>query len=78
MLVCASPLHHILFKMESTLTGDGGPSQHEQILLWQQFLDFEKTNPQRLDPKTLVTRVSLAYDQALSCLVHHPEVRYCL
>ncbi|GMH44710.1 hypothetical protein BSKO_12662 [Bryopsis sp. KO-2023] len=54
--------------------GDAGQIQHEQILLWQQYLEFEKSNPQRLDPQTLVSRVSLAYDQALMCLVHHPEI----
>ncbi|CAD7699774.1 unnamed protein product [Ostreobium quekettii] len=54
--------------------GEGGPQQQEQIGLWLKYLEFEKSNPQRLDQPSLVARVSLAYDQALMCLVHHPEI----
>eukprot|EP00210_Caulerpa_lentillifera_P008433 g8045.t1 len=46
----------------------------EQYELWMQYLEFEKNNPQRIDPPVLTARVSLAYDQALQCLYHFPEV----
>lgn len=46
----------------------------EQYELWMQYLEFEKSNPQRIDPQMLTSRVSLAFDQALQCLHFFPEV----
>lgn len=55
-------------------TGKGGPGQQEQAKLWKAFLEYEKSNPQRLEQTALSQRVTLAYTQALMCLLHFPEV----
>lgn len=47
----------------------------EQVKLWKGFLEYERSNPQRLDATALTQRVELAYMQALMCLLHFPEVR---
>jgi cleavage stimulation factor subunit 3 len=54
--------------------GKGGYQQLEQVKLWKGFLDYERSNPQRLDATALTQRVELAYMQALMCLLHFPEV----
>ena len=54
--------------------GLGGFAQAEQIRLWKEYIDWEKSNPQRLDGNTVAQRVSLAYEQALMPLMHCPEV----
>lgn len=54
--------------------GKGGPGQLEQLKLWKAFLEYERSNPQRLEPAALNKRVELAYMQALMCLLHFPEV----
>jgi hypothetical protein len=41
---------------------------------WKGFIEYERSNMQRLDAAALVARVELAYIQALMCLVHFPEV----
>lgn len=56
-------------------TGKGGPAQLDQVKLWKGFLEYERSNPQRLDATALTQRVELAYMQALMCLMHFPEVR---
>eukprot|EP00878_Enallax_costatus_P014549 GHUV01015220.1.p1 GENE.GHUV01015220.1~~GHUV01015220.1.p1 ORF type:complete len:323 (+),score=42.52 GHUV01015220.1:134-1102(+) len=55
--------------------GKGGPAQLDQLKLWKAFLEYERSNPQRLEPASLTKRVELAYMQALMCLLHFPEVR---
>jgi hypothetical protein len=57
-----------------TFAGKGGPSQQEQARLWKAFLEYERSNPQRLEQSALTQRVELAYMQALMCLLHFPEV----
>lgn len=42
--------------------------------LWKGFLEYERSNPQRLDATALTQRVELAFMQALMCLMHFPEV----
>jgi hypothetical protein len=59
----------------STPPGKGGYQQLEQVKLWKGFLEYERSNPQRLDTTALTQRVELAYMQALMCLLHFPEVR---
>ena len=49
----------------------------EQVKLWKGFLEYERSNPQRLDATALTQRVELAYMQALMCLLHVPEVSGC-
>lgn len=55
--------------------GTGGGTQQKQAQLWQEWLAWEKSNPQRLDGPALSARVALAYDEALTILYHYPEVR---
>lgn len=55
--------------------GKGGHHQLEQVKLWKGFLEYERSNPQRLDATALTQRVELAFMQALMCLLHFPEVR---
>lgn len=54
--------------------GKGGHHQLEQVKLWKGFLEYERSNPQRLDATALTQRVELAFMQALMCLLHFPEV----
>eukprot|EP00775_Hariotina_reticulata_P002070 gene2070-2390_t len=56
--------------------GKGGSVQQEQVKLWKGFLEYERSNPQRLEAAALTQRVELAYMQALMCLLHFPEVWY--
>ncbi len=42
--------------------------------LWKAYLDHERANAQRVEAAVLLPRVSLAFDQALMCLRHFPEV----
>ena len=42
--------------------------------LWKEYIEWEKSNPQRLDGPSVAQRVSLAFDQALMPLLHYPEV----
>lgn len=49
-------------------------NQGSQLQIWLEYLEFEKSNPQRLDVQQFAIRVSLAYDQALQCLLYYPEV----
>lgn len=48
--------------------------QHRQAMLWQDYLQHEKSNPQRLEPSPLMQRVRLAYDQAVMYLYLYPEL----
>lgn len=50
--------------------------EEEQVVLWKQLVHFEKRNVQRLQPAQLKQRVVFAYNQALLCLYHHPDVWY--
>mmetsp|Transcript_30945 Transcript_30945/g.68528 ORF Transcript_30945/g.68528 Transcript_30945/m.68528 type:complete len:867 (+) Transcript_30945:78-2678(+) len=54
--------------------GQGGFLQEQQVRLWREYLEYERGNPQKLDPVTLTSRVSLAYDQCLTGLWFFPEV----
>ncbi|KXZ55915.1 hypothetical protein GPECTOR_2g1466 [Gonium pectorale] len=53
--------------------GKGGLLQEQQAQLWREYLVYERTNPQGLEPAVLQSRVSLAFDQALICFLHFPE-----
>lgn len=56
--------------------GRGGYQQEQQAKLWKTYIEYEKGNSQRLEPDALKQRVALAYDQALMCLWHFPEMWY--
>lgn len=45
-----------------------------QILLWKRLINYEKTNPQKLDAIALHTRVTFTYNQCLLCLYYFPEI----
>ena len=60
-----------------TAAGKGGPFQVRQAQVWQDLLAWEKSNPMRLDGPALSVRVSLTYDEALTVLMHFPDVRSC-
>ncbi|KAI3433457.1 hypothetical protein D9Q98_003270 [Chlorella vulgaris] len=54
--------------------GRGGFTQQQQAELWREYLAWECSNPQRLDPATYAARVALAFEQALMVLFHYPDV----
>lgn len=61
-------------ELQDSFSGLGGHAQAEQIRLWKEYIEWEKSNPQRLDGPAVAQRVSLAYEQALMPLMHCPEV----
>ncbi len=50
--------------------------EYKQVLYWKKFIDFEKTNPQKLEPEKLKDRIEFTYRQALMTLRHYPELWY--
>eukprot|EP00884_Botryococcus_braunii_P006013 jgi/Botrbrau1/15412/Bobra.43_2s0038.1 len=56
--------------------GKGGPAHAAKVQAWKDYLAWELSNPQRLEPALHAARVSLAYDQALMLLPQFPEVWY--
>ena len=51
-----------------------GRTPSAQAAAWKAYIAWERSNSQRLDGPALAARVSLAYEQALMPLYHHPEV----
>ena len=48
-----------------------------QVELWQKYISWEKSNPMRVEDQALITkRVMFAFEQALLCLGHHPNIWY--
>jgi cleavage stimulation factor subunit 3 len=45
-----------------------------QLKLWKRLIDYEKSNPQRLDTDALHERVTFTFNQALTALYHYPEI----
>lgn len=70
----SAPDEVILMPCHAWATG-GTPSA--QAAAWRAYIGWERSNPQRLDGPALAARVSLAYEQALMPLYHHPEVHVC-
>jgi cleavage stimulation factor subunit 3 len=52
----------------------GLQKEMHQVRLWKRLVDYEKKNPQRLDPEALRERVTFTYNQCLMCLYHYPEI----
>jgi cleavage stimulation factor subunit 3 len=50
------------------------PKEREQAALWKRLISYEKSNPQRLEPKDLYERVTFTYNQSLLCLYRYPEI----
>ena len=57
-------------------TEKGQLSDYAQVILWQDVLAFEKTNPAKLSVGMLKERVIFCYKQALACVRYYPEVWY--
>jgi hypothetical protein len=72
--ITTSAGHACSYALLLTSAGKGGPAQQDQARLWKAFLEYERSNPQRLEQSALTQRVELAYMQALMCLLHFPEV----
>lgn len=68
------PVNEQLWAEQGSGAGKGGGAQQRQMQLWQELLAWEKGNPQRLDGPALSARVALAYDEALTVLMHYPDV----
>lgn len=49
---------------------------YAQVILWQDVLAFEKSNPAKLSAGMLRDRVCYCYKQALACVRYYPEVWY--
>ena len=67
----------ILNQLLATPPGDAIHEQnrsYQQVLLWKAYTDYERSNPQRLEPADLKKRVTYAMKQALLFLRHFPEV----
>lgn len=56
------------------MAGKGGLLQSNQLAMWQEYVRWEASNPQRLESAALVQRVNLAYDQMLIGFAAYPEV----
>jgi cleavage stimulation factor subunit 3 len=68
---------NILFHMLSRPPAEGISAhlrEYKQVIYWKQWIDFEKTNPQKLDNDKLRERVDFTYRQALMTLRHYPEI----
>eukprot|EP00475_Leptophrys_vorax_P014424 TRINITY_DN20776_c0_g1_i3.p1 TRINITY_DN20776_c0_g1~~TRINITY_DN20776_c0_g1_i3.p1 ORF type:complete len:387 (-),score=80.97 TRINITY_DN20776_c0_g1_i3:57-1217(-) len=69
----------ILFHMLARPPAEGFSThlrEYKQVLYWKQWIEFEKTNPQKLDNDKLRERVDFTYRQALMTLRHYPEIWY--
>lgn len=52
-------------------------SSLRQVEVWQNYIAWERSNPLRVEDQALITkRVMFAYEQALLCLGHHPNIWY--
>ena len=47
-----------------------------QVILWMDVLQFEKTNPAKLNAAALKDRMVFTFKQALACVRFYPEVWY--
>lgn len=54
----------------------GSLKEEQQCSAWKQLLNFEKGNPQKLDPVSLTKRVAFTYEQCLMYLHHYPDIWY--
>jgi cleavage stimulation factor subunit 3 len=44
--------------------------------LWKRLIEYEKTNPQRVEKSELKERVAFTYNQCLLNLYYYPEIWY--
>jgi cleavage stimulation factor subunit 3 len=51
--------------------------ESKQLEIWKRYIAWEKSNPLKTEDTSLVIkRVVFAYEQALLCLGHHPDIWY--
>eukprot|EP00742_Colponemidia_sp_Colp-10_P009017 GILJ01009800.1.p1 GENE.GILJ01009800.1~~GILJ01009800.1.p1 ORF type:complete len:710 (-),score=102.51 GILJ01009800.1:90-2219(-) len=56
----------------------GNKKEETQMELWTSLIEFERSNPMKLEEKQLIARVVFSYNQALLCLRHYPSIWYDL
>jgi len=55
----------------------GSQFEASQKALWRKYINWEKTNPLKLDDRNMVIkRVMFAFEQCLLCFTFHPDVWY--
>jgi len=66
-----------LNKSQPSIPPSGSQEELKQVELWHNYINWEKSNPLKVEDPALVTkRVMFAYEQALLCLGHHPDIWY--
>lgn len=50
--------------------------EHRQVTLRKQLIEFELSNPQKLQPEDLFARIDFTFRQCLISLRHYPEIWY--
>jgi len=64
-----------LNKVSPSVPASGGADEIKQIELWNSYINWEKSNPLKVeDPALVGRRVMFAYEQCLLCLGHHPDI----
>jgi len=64
-----------LNKVSPSVPASGGTDEIKQIELWNSYINWEKSNPLKVeDPALVGRRVMFAYEQCLLCLGHHPDI----
>lgn len=53
-----------------------GDKDDNQVSVWKRLIQYEKGNPQHLEPQALHLRIVFTYNQCLLCLYHYPEIWY--
>lgn len=64
------------FAVSVPLTAQNAKAQSKMAEKWRRVLEYERTNPLRLERQCLQERVSLLYQQATACLAYHAEIWY--
>ncbi|KAL8136521.1 hypothetical protein V2J09_002522, partial [Rumex salicifolius] len=54
----------------------GSYKEEQQWIAWKRFLEFEKSNPQRIDSQSANKRIGFTYEQCLMHLYHYPDIWY--
>ncbi|KAI5716903.1 hypothetical protein M8J76_014431 [Diaphorina citri] len=53
----------------------GHAEEIKQVELWKKYIGWEKSNPLRCEETSVITRrVMFAFEQALLCMGHHPDI----
>lgn len=64
-----------LNKLAPSVPASGATEEQKQIELWMNYINWEKSNPLKVeDPGLVGRRVMFAYEQCLLCLGHHPDI----